>query len=398
MNNLPVPSVTIASIFKQYGQQYLATHTVSSQQRRAMADIVRCHTSECGSHLNVCTGCGTVSLAYNSCRNRHCPDCQNSLKHKWMLCRKEELLPVAYFHLVFTVPHQLNTVFLANNKVCYGLLMTTVWKTIDHFSNNPRWLGAQTGCLALLHTWGQNLSYHPHVHCIVPAGGLVPDGSEWLHTHPKYFAPVREMSAIFKQKLLKALEAERPNFTLNLSDNDWTLLIETLSKIDWVVFAQPSFAQPEHVIDYLGNYTHKIAISNARLIKVENDQVYFNYKDYRDGGQVKTMSLPVMEFMRRFLAHVLPHNFYKIRYFGILANRFKAKNISNARSCLKKEGLVLRLKQTVQEFIALSANLPAGCPCMGVCCECGSTTISMYHYVKYQINNTITVQKLVQSG
>jgi hypothetical protein len=377
MKTQQTPSLTVSHIFDKYIAEYLNTYRVSYEQRKAINDILRCHRAECGKHSRVCIDCGNIDFLYNSCRNRHCPNCQNAQKQKWILQRKKELLPVRYFHLVFTVPHQLNPVFLFNKELSYQLMFENVWKTIQYFSSNPKWLGAQTGCIALLHTWGQNMSFHPHIHCIMPAGGLTEDGFEWLQTHQKYFAPVKEMSQKFKIEFLKSISYKKEELKLSSGIKELEILLEELEKINWVVFAQPTFVNSDYVIDYLGNYTHKIAISNYRLIKIENDFVFFYWKDYKDQGKTKIIRLPAFEFIHRFLEHVLPRNFYKIRYFGIYANRFKASNIQNAIICLEREGKKISNSKLMTE---IQADLPYGCPYMGLCKECGGVTISLYHY------------------
>jgi len=346
-------------------------------------------------HATVCTDCGTIDFSYNSCRNRHCPNCQNAQKQKWIGKRKDELLPVSYFHLVFTVPHQLNLVFMENKALCYNLLFENVWKTIEHFSSQPKWLGAKTGCIALLHSWGQNMSYHPHIHCIMPSGGLTEDGMEWLHMHPKFFAPVREISKKFKELFLEALGLEKTNLKPAIAPDGWDILTKALEKTNWVVFSQASFVKPDYVIDYLGNYTHKIAISNYRLIKLEDDHVFFYWKDYKDNGKEKIMRLPVFEFIHRFLEHVLPYNFYKIRHYGIFGNRYKATNIENARRCLAKEGKVLEM---VELNLGDIETLPPGCIYMGACKSCGGATISMYHYRLWQLEEMHENELLLQTG
>lgn len=384
------PALTIADIFETHMGHYMKTHPISVQQLKAVNDILRCQTERCGMHSIVCTECGVVGHSCNSCRNRHCPTCQNAQKQRWMEQRKKELLPVGYFHLVFTVPHKLNTIFKANKETCYRLLFENVWKTIDHFSANPKWLGAKTGCIALLHTWGQNLSFHPHIHCIMPAGGLTGDGFEWAHTHPKFFAPVRELSRKFREELLKSLSSEKEHLELSISPDGWEALVGDLEKTNWVVFAQPSFTTPGYVIDYLGNYTHKIAISNYRLIKMEDGYVFFRWKDYKDAGKEKEMRLPVFEFIRRFIEHVLPYNFYKIRHYGIFGNRFKAMNIENAKQCLEKEDKTIIINEIAAEN---AESVPQGCICMGQCKECGGATISLYHYrLKLLADNELFLQ------
>lgn len=395
MKSRQAPLLTLAEIFGKYMGEYTKHHSLSLQEKKAIKDILRCQTEKCGMHTTVCTACGTMDFSYNSCRNRHCPNCQNAQKQKWMEQRKKELLPVNYFHLVFTVPHTLNPVFKANKEICYRLLFESVWKAIDHFSANPRWLGAKTGCISLLHSWGQNLSYHPHIHCIMPAGGLTQDGMEWMHTHPKFFAPVGEISRKFQTVFLDALAQVKEQLDLSITLSEWERLINSLEKTNWVVFSQASFSSPEHVIDYLGNYTHKIAISNYRLIKLEDDHVFFYWKDYKDNGKEKIMRLPVLEFMRRFLEHVLPHNFYKIRHYGILGNRYKGTNIENARRCLANEDKTLEL---VEINLSDIETLPPGCPYMGACKVCGGATVSMYHYRISLLEEIYENELMLQTG
>jgi hypothetical protein len=395
MKSRQAPSLTIAGIFEKYIGEYTKKHFLSLQQKKVVNDILRCQTEKCGMHTTICTGCGSIDFLYNSCRNRHCPNCQNAQKQKWIGQRKNELLPVSYFHLVFTLPHQLNPIFIANKELCYSLLFENVWKTIEYFSAQPKWLGAKTGCIALLHSWGQNMSYHPHIHCIMPAGGLTEDGMEWLHMHPKFFAPVTEISKKFKELFLQALELEKENLELPITATEWEALIINLNKTNWVVFSQASFAKPDYVIDYLGNYTHKIAISNYRLIKLEDDHVFFYWKDYKDNGKEKIMHLPVIEFIRRFLEHVLPYNFYKIRHFGIFSNRYKSANLENAKQCLAKEAKTVRLVEI--NFDDLE-GFPEGCKYMGTCKECGGAIISMYHYRISQLIKLKETESLLQTG
>ena len=375
---------SIADILRENIGAYQERYKMAEHQLKVVKDIVSCHTLACGRHQTVCIECGAVEFSYNSCRNRHCPDCQNAQKNKWMQQRKKELLPVSYFHLVFTVPHQLCELFMNNKSLCYKLLFDSVWATINHFSQQPQWLGAKTGCIALLHTWGQNLSYHPHIHCIMPSGGLAEDGTEWISTHPRYFAPVRELSEWFKADLLKSIEAEKERLILPMGAHEFDILLQKLKGINWVVFAQPSFSKSNYVIDYLGNYTHKIAISNHRLIKTEDGNVFFGWKDYKDGGSQKVMQLPVLEFIRRYIEHILPPNFYKIRHYGIYANRFKAQNIEDARECLRLEDKEI---EHIEEP-ATQRELPNGCPYMGACRHCGGATVSLYHLQLSSLKDT----------
>jgi len=392
-----IPTLTIADIFKEHIGSYLKEHNVNSEQHKVIRDILSCQTSECGMHARVCTDCGVIDYAFNSCRNRHCPNCQDAKKSQWIEERKKDLLPVTYFHLVFTIPQELNPIFLYNKETCYRMLFESVWKTIQHFSAHPKWLGAQAGCIALLHTWGQSLSFHPHIHCIMPGGGLTSDGFEWIHTRSNFFAPVNLLSEKFKDELLKRLVQEKEKLKLPFIDTEFDKTLNGTRKINWVVFAQPSFTAPDYVIDYLGNYTHKIAISNYRLIKIENNLVYFKWKDYKDGSKMKVMHLPVFEFIRRFLEHVLPYNFYKIRHYGIFANRFRSINIAHAKECLMNEGKVCEISNKKEDF---KSQLPEGCPYMGRCIECGGATISYYHYYNLVVmkEKYASIEILSQTG
>ena len=386
MQTHKTPTLELASILEKYLPAYQNLYKISPFHQKILEAIIHCRTQEMGVHSTKCLNCGAVDIQYNSCRNRHCPKCQQHQKHKWLEERKKELLPIHYFHLVFTVPHELNSFFITNKALCYQLLFNSVWQTIKEFGDNPSWLGAQTGGLALLHTWGQNLSYHPHIHFIMPSGGLTDDKFEWISTHRKFFAPVWAMARRFRQLFLEGLWMQRSKLKPSLFNQELEPIIKSLENKNWIVFAQTSFADANCVMDYLGNYTHKIAISNYRLLKIENHRVFFSYKDYKDKGTIKVMSLPVFEFIRRFLDHILPPNFYKIRYFGILSNRYKADNIDHAREALKREGKYLKLKNKQPQKEDNPDHVPAGCTNTGACKTCGGPTISLERFIRLNLH------------
>ena len=272
-----------------------------------------------GSHVDACPDCGHIRISYNSCRNRHCPKCQGKQREDWIQAREEELLPVPYFHAVFTLPDNLNTLCLHKAGEIYSLLFQTAWSVIKSFADDAKWLGAKTGMIAILHTWGQTMSMHPHLHCIVPGGGLTGDNT-WKSgkNNGKFLFPVKAMSKVFKGRFVQALKKMLPK------EIDRDLLYRLYNK-EWVVYAKRSFATPNHVIEYLGRYTHKIAISNHRILNITDTQVTFSYKDYRQAGEKKTMTLDALEFVARFSLHILPKKFVRIRHYGILSSSSKSK-------------------------------------------------------------------------
>jgi hypothetical protein len=337
------PPVELADVFRMHGERYCQQHVLTPEQHKVMHAIVNCRTAVLGGHVDQCDYCGELCISYNSCGNRHCPKCQSLKKLKWLENRRKELLPVQYFHLVFTVPHELNHWVLYNKELLYGLLFRAVWETIRTLGQNPKRLGGLMGMLAILHTWGQNLSLHNHLHCIVPGGALV-NGRQWKSSKKGYLFPVKVISKIFRgiyvshfRALYKSGQMKRPN--TQSVDN----LLDGLMQKDWVVYAKEPFAGPEKLLDYLGRYTHKIAISNHRLLTCDENSVTFKWRDYSDHNQVKVMQLSSNEFIRRFLQHVVPTGFMRIRSFGFLANACKAKNIEAIR---KKLSYTPEVKQT----------------------------------------------------
>jgi len=307
---------------------------------RAMRCIEKCRTAELGGHIDECDCCGRIRISYNSCRNRHCPKCQFLKKEKWLEERKEDLLPVPYFHLVFTIPATLNPLALRNKRVLYNLLFRSVSETLFELSTDPKHLGGQIGFISILHTWGQNLMDHPHIHCIVTGGGLSYDGKRWMSFRKRFFIPVKVLSRMFRGKVLFYLkkswekgELKFPGVLTKLRDQS-AVLLNDLYRMEWVVYSKPPFKDTETLIDYLGRYTHRIAIGNHRILKMEAGHIFFFWRDYADGNKKKIMKLEASEFIRRFLLHVLPEKFVKIRYYGLLANRKSEEMLSRCRRLL----------------------------------------------------------------
>ncbi len=338
------PTLEVADVFRQHGGDFLDRYgsTLSHEQRQALQDISDCRTAELGGHVEECDQCGHRQVAYNSCRNRHCPKCQATAAADWMEAREAELLPVEYFHVVFTLPAAINPIALQNPRAVYGLLFQAAADTLRQVAADPKHLGAEIGFLAVLHTWGQNLQLHPHVHCVVPGGGLSPDGSRWVPCRPGFFLPVRVLSRVFRGKFLSRLKAAFDRATLSfhgkiaeLADpSEFQRRIDACAKTEWVVYAKPPFGGPEQVLKYLARYTHRVAISNHRLTAMEDGEITFRWKDYAHGNEQKTMKLKAVEFIRRFLMHVLPAGFVRIRHYGFLANRVCREKLELCRSLL----------------------------------------------------------------
>jgi Putative transposase/Transposase zinc-binding domain len=338
------PTLEVADVFRRHGGDFLDRYgsSLSHEQRRALQDIRDCRTAELGGHVEECVRCGHRQVAYNSCRNRHCPKCQATAAADWMEAREAELLPVEYFHVVFTLPAAINPIALQNPRAVYGLLFQAAADTLRRVAADPKHLGAEVGFLAVLHTWGQNLQLHPHVHCVVPGGGLSPDGSRWVSCRPGFFLPVRVLSRVFRGKFLAGLKAAFDRGTLSfhgkiavLADpGEFQRRLDASAKTEWVVYAKPPFGGPEQVLKYLARYTHRVAISNHRLTAMEDGEVTFRWKDYAHGNERKTMKLNAAEFIRRFLMHVLPAGFVRIRHYGFLANRVCREKLELCRSLL----------------------------------------------------------------
>ena len=340
------PRLEVAEVLHRYGEQFLNRwgHTVSPQQRKALQEISVCRTAALGGHVEECDRCGHRRIAYNSCRNRSCPKCQSTARDRWLAQQAQQLLPVPYCHVVFTVPKALAHLGLQNQRHFYALLFRAVAETLLTIAADPRRLGARLGFLAVLHAWSQNLLFHPHLHCLVPAGGLALDGSRWIPCRPKYFLPVEVLSCMFQKKLLAFLKAAFAQGGLLQFSGQLTALadpatfhawLHQLGEQKWVAYAKPPFGGPEHVLKYLARYTHRVAISNGRLLSLADDRVSFQWRDSRDGKQLKVMALEAVEFIRRFLLHVLPPGFVKIRHFGFLANRSRSQALALCRQHLQ---------------------------------------------------------------
>jgi len=332
----------IADIFRKYWDEYKQSQKVPQNIEKVVQDIIACRTAKLGGHVEVCEECGHTRISYNSCKNRHCPKCQFVKKEKWILDKNQDVLPIEYFHVVFTVPEKLNLLMYRNSKQLYSLLIKCAGKTITGLGKEVKWLNGLTGAISVLHTWGQKLELHPHVHCIVPGGGLSKDKTKWIGCKKGFFLPVKVMSKRFRRLLLDELKELYKNNKLYLEGSfaEWKdprsfqALIDELYKTDWVVYAKRPFENVMTVIKYLARYTHRIAISNYRIVKLENDYVYFTYRDYKDNNKKKVMRLYAIEFIRRFLLHVLPPRFVKIRYTGLLSNRSRKENIERCRTIL----------------------------------------------------------------
>jgi hypothetical protein len=328
------PTVEVADILRAQGDRFLDRYRRSFdfQQLKAFGAIQRCRTAPLGGHIDACPQCGHQALSYNSCRNRHCPKCQAQAREHWLAARERELLATRYFHVVFTVPHELNVLALDNPRMFYDLLFTASAQTLLKVARDPKHLGAEIGVISILHTWGQNLLLHPHIHCAIPAGGLSPDHSRWIRPRYPFFLPVKVLSRVFRGKFLAGLKRLHRRQQLRcagpaaaLADpKQFRQLLRRVHRQDWVVYAKPAFGGPAKVLRYLGRYTHRIAISNHRLLAFDGERVSFRWKDYARGGKQRTMTLLATEFLRRFFLHVLPKSFVRIRYFGFLANRFRA--------------------------------------------------------------------------
>ena len=334
----------VADVFRQHEQEFLQRwgHTLSAHQLRAFRNICACRTAALGAHLEQCDHCPHQAIAYNSCRNRHCPKCQSTARDKWLEARSAELLPVPYCHVVFTLPQELSTLALQNPRLIYSMLFRAVSETLLTIAADPRHLGAHIGFLAVLHTWNQKMLHHPHLHCVVPSGGLSPDRSQWMRCRQRFFLPVKVLGRLFRGKFLAFLGAAFSRKKLRLlgtlarlrNPAQFARFLRQLRSINWVVFAKRPFGSPDYVIRYLARYTHRVAIANGRLVDMQDGQVTFRWRDSADGNQQKLMTLDAVEFIRRYLLHVLPQGFVKIRHFGFLANRNRREALLLCRSLL----------------------------------------------------------------
>ena len=343
----------VADIFRQVGPAYRQDHadSLSSGQRRVMRDIERCRTAELGGHVEQCDACGHQRISFNSCRSRHCPKCQSLTRAQWLEDRQAELLPVEYFHVVFTVPQQIAAIAYQNKAVLYDILFRATAETLRTIAADPKHLGAEIGFIAILHTWGQNLMHHPHLHCVVPGGGISPDGEHWVACRPGFFLPVRVLSRLFRRLFLEQLQQAFVNGELQFFNSLEALhkpaafarYLAPVEHAEWVVYAKAPFGGPQHVLEYLGRYTHRVAISNNRLLDFTDGTVTFQWKDYRHESRHKVMHLDPQEFVRRFLLHVLPSGFQRIRHYGLLANCHREAKLEQSRQLLAAPAPVAEL-------------------------------------------------------
>ena len=364
----------MADIFRRYGPGYRQCHRIPRQQHRVMRAIEICRTAALGGHVERCDHCQHQRIRYNSCRNRHCPKCQSAARAEWVQRRKLELLPIEYFHVVFTIPEQLQALALQNQQVVYRILFETSARTLETIAADPKHLGARIGFFSILHTWGQNLLHHPHIHCLVTGGGLSLEGTSWVSCRPGFFLSVRVLSRLFRRLFLESLQRAFSLDLLKFCGNLLSLrdsfarLLAELRNLEWVVYAKPPFGGPQQVIEYLGRYTHRVAIDNRRIQAIHNDRVSFHYKDYRAHHRHKTrhMTLEADEFIRRFLLHTLPQGFQRIRHYGLLASRNKKSTLQQCRQLLAAMTAFLPSAEQLAATIA-----PSCFPSHACCWVCG---------------------------
>lgn len=359
----------VADVVRAHRADFYAARRghVAPAEFKVLDAVERCRTASLGGHVGRCDSCGHEEISYNSCRNRHCPKCMVSARERWLAAREADLLPIPYFHVVFTIPHELTVLAQQNRKLVYGLLFECAWATLRELAADAEYLGAEIGVLAVLHTWGQSLEHHPHVHCVVTGGGIAPDGQSWIACRDGFFLPVRVMSALFRGKFLHHLKRAYANSLLTLTGSleaiatrsDFNAYLRPLYEMPWVVYAKAPFGGLGHVLKYLARYTHRVAIANSRLVKLEDGRVSFLWKDYAHGCRRRVMTLAAVEFLRRFLLHILPRGFQRIRHYGLLSNRRHSEKLAAAR----------RLLAVAQERAAQSQDAEAktrSCPSCGV--------------------------------
>ncbi len=338
------PTLEVADIFRAKGDSFIDRNQnrISFEQLKVMRAITRCRTAALGGHIDRCTRCGHEAISFNSCRNRHCPKCQTQARERWLEQRERELLATSYFHVVFTLPGELSALVLQNQRLLYDLLFRTVAATLLEVAADPEHLGAGIGFFGILHTWGQNLLHHPHIHCAIPAGGLSPDRANWIRPRYRFFLPVKVLSRVFRGKFVAGLRRAFRRHRLCLAGKlrhlaepkCFAAFLRTLFRKDWVVYAKPAFGGPTHVLRYLGRYTHRVAISNHRLLAFDGERVTFRWRDYAHGNTQREMTVSTEEFIRRFLLHVLPRGFVRIRSFGFLANGHRKTLLTECRRLL----------------------------------------------------------------
>ena len=368
------PTREVADVFRRYGELYRHMHgaSMSGEQRRVMAAIEVCRTAVLGGHLERCDQCDYERNCFNSCRDRHCPKCQSLARAQWIEHRLAELLDCPYFHVVFTVPDEISAIAYQNKGVVYDILFHTTAETLKTIAADPKHLGAEIGFFAVLHSWGQNLMFHPHLHCVVPGGGLSADGQRWVRCHAGFFLSVRVLSRLFRRLFLESMEKAFHSGKLQFfaaleflrDPHAFAERIAQAKQTDWVVYTKRPFAGPQQVLDYVGRYTHRVAISNNRLIDIDNGRVKFHWKDYRDNSQIKVMDLEADEFIRRFLLHVLPEGFQRIRYYGFLANRDRRNKLALCRQLLgmQTSSQTTSIKDYRERYQELTGHSLTFCP------------------------------------
>ena len=362
----------VADVIRRHGDAYRRMHDghLGRVEQRVIRAIELCRTAALGGHTEACAECGFVRCAYNSCRNRHCPKCQGAARAEWLAARQAELLPAPYFHVVFTLPAPVAEIAFQNKEEVYTILFRTTAETLRRIAADPKHLGAELGVIAVLHTWGQNLLHHPHVHCVVPGGGPSLDGTRWIACRPGFFLPVRVLSRLFRRLFLAELEAafaaKRLGFFGELAaladPAAFACRINKMRRVEWVVYAKPPFGGPEQVLTYLSRYTHRVAIANSRLIDITDDHVAFRWKDYRHRGRSKVMTLEANEFIRRFLLHTLPDGFHRIRHYSFLANGHRAAKLTLCRKLLSVPAPEPPAETTEEILLTIDYSR---CPCCG---------------------------------
>jgi hypothetical protein len=368
-----MPALEVADIFRRHGEAYRQVHAghLGRTERRVMWAIEACRTAALGGHVERCVECGLIRIAYNSCRNRHCPKCQGPARNAWLAERQAELLPAPYFHVVFTLPAPAADIAFQNKSAVYAILFKAAAEALRRIAADPRHLGAEIGFIGVLHSWGQNLQHHPHVHCLVPGGGLSSDGRRWVACRPGFFLPVRVLSRLFRRLFLEnlkaAFESGRLEFFSALAGLAaapvFARRLSELRRAEWVVYAKRPFAGPAAVLGYLGRYTHRVAISNSRLIETTGEQVRFRWRDYRHHNKSKVMALAADEFIRRFLLHTLPDGFHRIRHYGFLSNRHRAEKLILCRQLIAIAAVAPHYN--CDEARQLRVRTFDACPCCG---------------------------------
>jgi hypothetical protein len=390
------PPIEVADIIRAVGKSFIDKNQswLNGLHLKVLFAIERCRTAALGGHRDRCLRCGyTAAISYNSCRNRHCPKCQTNARDKWLAARNTELLPVPYVHVVFTLPHQLAPLVFHNKKILYGLLFRASSASLLEIAADPKHLGADIGFLSVLHTWGQNLLHHPHVHCVIPSGGLSPDRQRWVHPRYRFFLPVKVLSRVFRGKFVDGLkrgfrrgELRFPGGLKPLAqEKAFRAFLRSLFRQDWVVYAKRPFGGPQHVLHYLARYTHRVAISNHRIVDFSDGKVTFLWKDYARGSKRRLMTLTAEEFLRRFLMHTLPRGFIRIRFFGYLASRRRAASLPLCKQLLEAD----------PRSISPPPTVPAPPQALWVCPHCSGPMVVVERLTAQQIHEDLLRQKIL---